>query len=121
MSNLIPSRGQIWNANLTPGAHRHWVLIVSLDSRNRSEKNGTVLIVPFSSRGKSGPSSLEFPAGETGLPGTSYLKCYYITTLSKEQLIEPLPRAMSNRRMKEVCEAIRRSFDPNADAPNSHA
>jgi len=75
---------------------------------------GTVLIVPFGSAGREGPTTVRFEPGETGLPGVSYLKCYYITTLPKAQLIEPLPRLMSQRRMREVCDAIRRTFDPDA-------
>ncbi len=79
---------------------------------------GTVLAVPFGSTGREGPSTLRFEPGETGLPGVSYLKCYYVTTLPKEQLLESLPRPMSQRRMRDVCLAIRRSFDPDAPAEN---
>jgi mRNA-degrading endonuclease toxin of MazEF toxin-antitoxin module len=112
----MPSRGQIWTAYLVPGAQRHWVAVVSIDSRNRSEHFGTVLTVPFGSAGREGPMTLRLEPGETGLPGVSYLKCYYVTTLPKDQLIQPLPRALSERRMRQVCLAIRRSFDPDAPA-----
>jgi mRNA-degrading endonuclease toxin of MazEF toxin-antitoxin module len=118
MNKPTAIRGQIWVAYLTPGAQRHWVLIVSVDSRNRNEGLGTVLVVPFGSSAREGPVTVRFEPGETGLPGVSYLKCYYITTLPKAQLVEPLPRMMSDRRMREVCLAIRRTFDPDAPADN---
>ena len=47
---------------------RHWVLIVSLDSRNLSERVDSVLIVPFGSQVPDGPTTLRFEPGETGLP-----------------------------------------------------
>jgi mRNA-degrading endonuclease toxin of MazEF toxin-antitoxin module len=74
----------------------------------------TVLIVPFGSSGREGITTLRFEPGETGLPGSSFLKCHFITTLEKSQLIEPLPRLMSKTRMHEVSAAIRRSFDSDA-------
>ena len=119
MNKLTPSRGQIWVANLVPGAQRHWVLVVSLDSRNLNEDVRTVLAVPFGSAGREGPTTLRFEAGETGLPGISYLKCHFITTLPKSQLVEPLPRLLSAARMREVSAAIRRSFDTEAFSSSS--
>jgi len=113
MSSKVPTRGEIWIADLGDG-RRHWRVIVSLDSRNRSERSNTVLLVPFSSSGWEGPTTLRFDPGETGLPGGSYLKCHYITTLNKSQLIERVGRPLSARRMREVTLAIRRAFDPDA-------
>ena len=43
---------------------RHWVLVVSLDSRNISERVDSVLIVPFGSQGTEGPTTLRFEPGE---------------------------------------------------------
>jgi hypothetical protein len=54
-------------------AVRHWVLVVSLDSRNLSEQIDSVLIVPFGSQGAEGPTTLRFEPGETG-PSPSWLK-----------------------------------------------
>jgi hypothetical protein len=67
---------------------RHWVLVVSLDSRNMSERVDSVLIVPFGSQGADGPTTLRFEPGETGLPGPSWLKGHFITTLRKSLLGE---------------------------------
>lgn len=110
-----PRRGEIWTAYLTvPLGQRHWVLIVSLDERNLSDNAFTVLVLPFASRIAVAPSTLVLSPGETGLPGVSCLRGHFITTLPKSQLIERLPRALSERRMREVLVAIRRSFDPDA-------
>src|SRR5438445_13130481 len=91
---------------------RHWVLVVSLDSRNMSERVDTVLIVPFGSQGVDAPTTLRFEPGETGLPGPSYIKGHFITTLKKSSLVERLPRPLSTLKMQRVSAAIRRAFDP---------
>jgi mRNA-degrading endonuclease toxin of MazEF toxin-antitoxin module len=95
-------------------AVRHWVLVVSLDARNFSERVDSVLIVPFGSQGAEGPTTLRLEAGETGLPGPSWVKGHFITTLKKSLLGERLPRALSTRCMRQVNLAIQRAFDPDA-------
>jgi len=110
-----PKRGEIWTAYLgAPGEARHWVLIVSLDARNLSDRAQSVLIIPFSSRLAEGPTTLVLQPGETALPGPSCLRAHFITTLSKSQLVARQPRALSDRRMREISILIRRSFDPDA-------
>jgi hypothetical protein len=84
---------------------RHWVLVVSLDSRNVSERVDSVLIVPFGSQGADGPTTLRFDPGETGLPGPSWLKGHFITTLKKSLLEERLPRPLYPR-MAEILPAV---------------
>jgi hypothetical protein len=93
---------------------RHWVLVVSLDSRNLSERVDSVLIVPFGSQGSDGPTTVRFEPGETGLPGPSWLKGHFITTLKKSSLGACLPRPLSAVRMRQVSLAIRRGFDPDS-------
>ncbi len=93
---------------------RHWVLVVSLDSRNLSERVDSLLIVPFGSQGMEGPTTVRFEAGETGLPGPSYVKGHFITTLRKSLLGERLPRSLSALKMHRVSLAIRRAFDPDS-------
>jgi mRNA-degrading endonuclease toxin of MazEF toxin-antitoxin module len=93
---------------------RHWVLVVSLDSRNASERVDSVLTVPFGSQGADGPTTLRFEPGETGLPGPSWLKGHFITTLKKALLGERLPRPLSAARMRQVSLAIQRAFDQNS-------
>jgi mRNA-degrading endonuclease toxin of MazEF toxin-antitoxin module len=106
-------RGEIWTANIGSPPVRHWVVVVSIDARNRSPHIESVLIVPFSSRGGDGPTTLKMEAGESGLPGPSWIKGHFINTIRKAQLLERQPRSLSDRRMREVCVLIRRSFDPD--------
>jgi mRNA-degrading endonuclease toxin of MazEF toxin-antitoxin module len=109
-----PRRGEIWTALLGDPPLRHWVLVVSLDPRNLSPRTASVLIIPFSSTGQAGPTSLRLPPGETGLPGESYLKGHFITTLPKSRLQERMPRPLSAYRLRQVCGLIRRAYDPDA-------
>ena len=110
----FPRRGEIWAANIGDPPLRHWVLIVSLDARNRSERVNSVLIVPFGSAGYEGPTTLRLEPGETGLPAPSYLKGHFITTLAKDRLLRREGRSLSSSTMRAVSEMIRRAFDPDA-------
>ena len=118
-ASLKPRRGEIWTANLGDAPNRHWVLVVSLDSRNLSDNASTILIVPFGSYGQEGPTTLQLPPGETGLPGPSYLKAHFIQVLQKTSLIDPLRRMLSSARMRQVVDMIRRSVDPDAPWPGA--
>jgi mRNA-degrading endonuclease toxin of MazEF toxin-antitoxin module len=89
-------------------------LIVSLDSRNTSERVESILVVPFGSAGAEGPTAMKLEPGETGLPSVSYLKGHFISVLNKSRLLQRLPRALSQSRMREVAAMIRRAFDPEA-------
>jgi mRNA-degrading endonuclease toxin of MazEF toxin-antitoxin module len=112
--NPKPRRGEIWTAYLADAPKRHWVVIVSLESRNFSDRASTVLIVPFGSYGADGPTTLLLPPGETALQGDSYLKAHFTQVLEKKSLIERQPRPLSGSRMKQVVEMIRRAVDPDA-------
>ncbi len=114
IASLKPRRGEIWIAHLGDAPKRHWVVIVSLDSRNLSDRASSILVVPFGSYGADGPTTMEFAPGETGLPGPSYLKAHFINVLEKSSLIERLPRVLSNSRMKQVVGMISRAVDPDA-------
>lgn len=115
--NLLPRRGEIWTANLGNPPIRHWVLIVSLDQRNLSDRTESVLVVPLSSSGPEGATVLQLPPGETGLPGPSFVKGHFMQVLAKRALLTPERRILSSTRMREVALAIRRSFDPDAPWP----
>jgi mRNA-degrading endonuclease toxin of MazEF toxin-antitoxin module len=118
MSEPAPRRGEIWIAGTGDPPKRHWVVIVSLDARNQNARAESVLIVPFGSKPTKALTVVPFEPGETGLPGPSYLRGELIQTLLKSRLIERLNRPLSDRRMREVFLAIRRSFDPNTPADN---
>jgi mRNA-degrading endonuclease toxin of MazEF toxin-antitoxin module len=110
----MPRRGEIWTAYLGESRQRHWVVIVSIDPRNLSDRADTVLTVPFASRIAETPTTIVLQPGETGLPGPSCLRGHFIQTLPKKLLIERQPRSLSGRRMREICALIRRSYDPDA-------
>lgn len=110
----FPRRGEIWTANLGDPPSRHWVVVVSLDARNSSERINSVLIVPFGSAGIAGPTSLQLEPGETGLPATSYLKGHFITTLPKSRLLRREGRQLAASTMRRICRIIARAFDPDA-------
>jgi len=116
-ASLLPRRGEIWTANLGNPPVRHWVLIVSLDQRNLSERTESVLVVPLSSPGPEGPTVVQLPPGETGLPGPSFVKGHFPQVLAKRALLTQERRVLSGTRMREVALAIRRSFDPDAPWP----
>lgn len=107
-----PRRGDIWLANT--GGKRHAVVVISLDGRNLSERASSVLVVPFGSYGRPGPTVIQMQSGETGLPEVSYLKAHFIEVMPKLNLIERLPRRLSNTQMKNLVAAVNRSIDPDA-------
>lgn len=78
-----------------------------------------MIVVPLSSRGPEGATVVQLPAGESGLPGTSYVKGHFIQILPKQGLITRERRMLSNSRMRDVVMAIRRSFDPDAAWPEA--
>jgi mRNA-degrading endonuclease toxin of MazEF toxin-antitoxin module len=114
VDDSLPRRGEIWTASLGDPPQTHWVLVVSLDGRNLSDRVDSVLVVPFGSRGLEGPTVLKLEPGETGLPATSYLKGHFITTIKKTRLKQRYGRVLSKSRMREVSAVIRRAFDPDA-------
>lgn len=116
-ASVSPRRGEIWTANLGSPPVRHWVLVVSLDGRNLSDRRDTVLIVPLSSSGPEGPTVVLLATGESGLPGASFVKGHFMQSFPKRGLLERERRVLSNTRMREVVLAIRRSFDPDAPWP----
>jgi len=111
---LIAKRGEIWIANLGDPPQRHWVLIVSLDARNKSDRTDSVLIIPFGSMGAEGPTTVLLQPGESGSPRPSWLKGHFITTLAKSDLVKYQQRTLSASRMREVSAMILRAFDPDA-------
>ena len=94
------------------------MVIVSLDARNLSERSNSVLAVPFGSYGAPGPTVLRMEPGETGLPEPSFLKAHFVSVVHKSDLVERLPRRMSNAQMRTLVACINRAIDP--DAPFGH-
>jgi len=111
-SSEPPKRGEIWYVH--SGGKRHAVVIVSLDARNTSGRVGSVLTIPFGSYGADGPTSMRMEPGETGLPEPSFLKAHFISVTEKKDLIERLPRRLSQSQMRELVAMVNRAIDPDA-------
>jgi hypothetical protein len=52
--------------------------------------------------------------GETGLPEPSFLKGHFISVIEKRDLVERLPRKLSQSQMREVVAMVNRAIDPDA-------
>jgi mRNA-degrading endonuclease toxin of MazEF toxin-antitoxin module len=96
------------------GGKKHAIVILSVDSRNLSERASSVLAVPFGSYGRPGPTVIVMQPGETGLPAPSFLKAHYIQIVQKTDLIGRLPRRLSNTQLKNLVAAVNRAIDPDA-------
>ena len=115
--NPNAQRGEIWKADT--GGKKHTVVIISLDSRNRSDKVDSVLVVPFGSFGAEGPTVILMEPGETGLSEPSFLKAHYIQVLPKKLLLERLPRRLSNVQLRKLVTLVNRAIDPDAPFDDS--
>jgi hypothetical protein len=56
--------------------------------------------------------------GETNLPEPSFLKAHFINVVKKSDLVERLPRRLSNVQMKNLVHAVNRAIDPDAPFAN---
>ncbi len=110
-----PRRGEIWTADTGNPPRRHWVVILSVDPRNFSNRIDSVLAVPFGSQGAEGPTVIRLQPEETNLPRASFLKGHFISVIKKANLRARV-RTLSARRMREVVLLVRRAIDPDAPA-----
>jgi mRNA-degrading endonuclease toxin of MazEF toxin-antitoxin module len=107
-----PQRGEIWWTHFStdsPGKNRPAV-IVSHNGRNNHPRADSVLAIPLStSIHKIGPAHLLLQAGETGLREDSIAWADNITTLGKDDLLEPVPghRPLSNTQICRLAELVR--------------
>lgn len=104
----MPSRGEIWFANLhtdPPGKGKRPVVVVSVDARNHHNNANTVLVVPLTtSIHTSSPTHVFLAAGETGLSSDSAARAEDVSTVRKDSLVEPQARLrrLSDRRICEL-------------------
>jgi mRNA-degrading endonuclease toxin of MazEF toxin-antitoxin module len=89
----FPLQGEIWWTHFPtdpPDKGRRPVIIVSVDGRNCQPRANTVLVIPLStSIQKFRPADLLLRAGETGLREDSVAQADNISTVRKDQLVEP--------------------------------
>ena len=99
------------------GGKKHTVVILSLDQRNASERINSVLAVPFGSSGGEGPTVKRMEPGETGLPEPSFLKAHFISVIEKKDLLDRMPRILSQKQLRELVAMVNRAIDPDAPYP----
>lgn len=111
---LVPMRGEVWLANDNPVIPNdphlpRPVLVVSTNPRNRALDS--IIIVPFSTRLHNPFSSLHklVPAGEGGLPKTSYARCELVSNMPKTCLDPkgPLGPPLSDKYLWAITRGVR--------------
>jgi mRNA interferase MazF len=88
------TRGDLYWAELAPRSGseqsgRRPVIVVSHDAFNQTAGWRSIIVVPISTssaQGKRGPTVVEIPAGDGGLPRTSFAVCHQVTTLDRAKL-----------------------------------
>ncbi len=108
--NNLPSRGEIWLANLNPIRGREQAgfrpcLVISIDQFNHGPAE-LVIVVPITSKSKSIPLHIEISGKETGLDLTSYIKSEDIRSISRDRLEKRIGR-VSEEVMCQVLELIK--------------
>jgi mRNA interferase MazF len=91
MTNVDPSRGEVWqvDSNPTKGHEQRGIrpaLVVSENTFNNGPA-GLVIVLPISSIGKGIPFHVEVNPPEGGLTARSHIKCEEIRCIAKERLV----------------------------------
>ncbi|NLI06375.1 MAG: type II toxin-antitoxin system PemK/MazF family toxin [Thermotogaceae bacterium] len=112
--NNLPSRGEIWLANLNPVRGREQAgfrpcLVISVDQFNHGPAE-LVIVVPITSKNKSIPLHIEISGKETGLDLKSYIKSEDIRSISRDRLEKRIGR-VSEEVMCQVLELIKILLD----------
>ena len=95
-----PSRGQIWQVNLSPtkGHETHGIrpcLVVTVDRFNHGPA-GLVVVLPITSREKGIPFHVLVTPPEGGLTTRSFIKCEEPRCISKDRLVEHIGDVISS-------------------------
>jgi len=114
MKSGLPSRGEIWLANLSPTAGREQsgtrpCLVVSVDVFNHGPAE-LIIVVPLTARYKSIPLHVAVQKGEGNLDNQSYAKPEDIRSVSRSRLIKRIG-SVSPGTLNEVLDRIRVLLD----------
>jgi len=114
MSDIFPSRGDIWLANLNPTIGREQsglrpCLVVSVDQFNHGPAE-LVIVVPLTSRDKSIPLHVRVAGNDTGLNAVSFIKTEDVRSVSRKRLVKKTG-TVSGRIMDEVIDCIKILLD----------
>lgn len=116
----VPRRGEVWLANKNPiipnDPHlSRPVVVISTDPRNRAL--GSIIVVPFTTRlhDPFPPLHKLVPAGEGGLPKTSYARCELVSHIQKTCLnpAGPLGERLAQKYMWEIARGVRAAIGDN--------
>jgi len=109
MNKALPSRGEIWLANLNPSRGREQAgfrpcLVISVDRFSHGPAE-LVIVVPITSRNKAIPLHVEIAGKETGLDFTSYIKSEDIRSISRDRLEKKIGK-VSEEVIREVLDRM---------------
>jgi len=109
MSEVLPSRGEIWLADLNPTIGREQsglrpCLVISVDQFNHGPAE-LVIVVPLTSKDKSIPLHVKVSSKETGLNTVSFFKTEDIRSVSRRRLVKKIG-TVSEKTMFEVIDRI---------------
>lgn len=113
--NILPQRGQIWLADLSPirgqeQAGKRPVLIVSNDTFNQGLA-GLIFVLPLTRKDRSIPVHIPIDPPEGGVTERSYILCDALRSISKDRL-EPEPCGfVSTQTLRKVGDALRLLMD----------
>lgn len=112
--NIAPSRGEIWNADLSPTrgheqAGKRPVLIVSDDIFNSGPAD-LVVVLPITSKGKGVRWHVQIEPAVSGLKMPSHVLCEAVRSIAKERLTARLG-AVDDETLGAVEERLRILMD----------
>ena len=110
MNRELPSRGEIWLANLNPARGREQsgfrpCLVISVDQFNHGPAE-LVIVVPLTSKNKSIPLHVEISGKQTGLDVTSYIKTEDLRSIWRDRLEKKIGQ-VSEEVILEVLDRIK--------------
>ncbi len=97
--NPLPSRGEVWLADLNPvrgheQAGRRPVVVLSVDDYNHGPA-GLVIVLPLTSTDRHIPLHIPLKSGEGGVKAPSFILCDAIRSISSDRLLKPWGRIPS--------------------------
>lgn len=103
--NPLPSRGEIWLADLRPvrgheQAGRRPVVVLSVDAYNHGPA-GLMVVLPVTTTDRRIPLHIPLKTGEGGVKAPSFIMCDAIRSISSERILKPWGRIPS-RVMRQV-------------------
>jgi mRNA interferase MazF len=111
-------RGEVYWADLAPRSGseqsgRRPAIVISHDGYNQIPGWRSIIAVPIStsrSQGRRTPTIVEIPAGEGGLPKTSFALCHQVTTLDRSKFTKRLG-ALTYETIKDIEDGLKAAMD----------